>query len=259
MAVIANEANYGTSGKHLLLTPETADVFSVALMAAPPPKPKFVPFASAVWNFSVRPPCVPLPAVSDLARSSLNSVNVANRPSCESTTLRPSIWLTFHPSISSPILARKIFLSASVRTTARASLTVHDDTEENQVWRAGTVAAGLAGWVASDDRRRWRQGRFATGRKERTTKRRRQLVQGLSGNWISKRRGWPLLLAGDCAGSKQENQEYGWPPRQRHDLPLRESAPKLRAVRCNESSTARPTPSSRRPRKRQRSIRGSPT
>ena len=37
------------------------------------------------------PPCGVLPAASDLARSSVKSVNVANRPSCERTTLRPSI------------------------------------------------------------------------------------------------------------------------------------------------------------------------
>ena len=54
-------------------------------------------------------------------RSSLKSVKVAKRPSCDAnTTLRPSIWLTFHPSISSPICARTNFLSAPARTTARA-------------------------------------------------------------------------------------------------------------------------------------------
>src|SRR5206468_2809881 len=76
-------------------------------------------------------------------------------------------------------------------------LAVHDDTEENQVWRwrRGGWRGDLYDWRRR--RRRWRRG-FSAGRKERTIKRRRQLVQGLSGNWISKRRGWPLLLVGDC-------------------------------------------------------------
>jgi hypothetical protein len=49
----------------------------------------------------------------------LNSVNVAERSSSDRSMRRPSIWLTFHPLISSPICTRSIF-AVPERTMARA-------------------------------------------------------------------------------------------------------------------------------------------
>ena len=49
----------------------------------------------------------------------LNSVNAASRPSSARSRRRPSIWLTFHPPISSPICTRSIF-ALPERTMARA-------------------------------------------------------------------------------------------------------------------------------------------
>ena len=48
----------------------------------------------------------------------LNSVNVAERSSSDRSRRRPSIWLTFHPLISSPICTRSIF-AVPARTMAR--------------------------------------------------------------------------------------------------------------------------------------------
>jgi hypothetical protein len=48
----------------------------------------------------------------------LNSVNVAERSSSDRSRRRPSIWLTFHPLISSPICTRSIF-AVPERTMAR--------------------------------------------------------------------------------------------------------------------------------------------
>jgi len=93
-----------------------------------------------------------------------------------------SFDLTDLPSVDfvPDLCAQHLLVGARAHNRARV-LAVHDDTEENQVWRwrRGGWRGDLYDWRRR--RRRWRR-RFATGRKERTIKRRRQLVQRLSGS-----------------------------------------------------------------------------
>jgi hypothetical protein len=119
----------------------------------------------------------------------LNSVKVAERSSSDRSRRRPSIWLTFHPLISSPICTRSIF-AVPARTMARVrspSTTI-----------PSRVTSGGAG--GGSGARSTGGGGGAGGRRSEENSGRSRVVDRRSSDSVCK--GLPRIAAGwpwDCA------------------------------------------------------------
>jgi hypothetical protein len=77
-----------------------------------------------------------------------NSVNAASRPSSARSRRRPSIWLTFHPPISSPICTRSIFAlpeRTMARARSRSTTTPSRVTSGGGAGGGGAAATGAGG------------------------------------------------------------------------------------------------------------------